>query len=177
MAYLEGLNFTQIAGPAPERRVLTNGLEVLYTHRPGIGLCTVQAWVRTGRAQEGRWEGSGISHYLEHMVFKATARFANRELTEAIHRVGGNSNAYTTFDRTVYYVDAPEEGFETAMEAISEMVFDPLINEDDAKLERDVILREIAMRDDEHDSIFAEKILEEAGFFESAQENLKLKPI
>ncbi len=162
MAYLEGLNFTQIAGPAPLRRVLPNGLEVLYTHRPGIGLCTVQGWVRTGSAQEGKWEGSGISHYLEHMVFKATARFANRELTEAIHRVGGSSNAYTTFDRTVYYVDAPEEGFATAMEAISEMVFDPLISEEDAKVERDVILREIAMRDDEHDSIFAEKILEEA---------------
>ena len=161
MAYLEGLSFTQIAGPVPLRKVLPNGLEVLYTHRPGIGLCTVQAWVRTGSAQEGKWEGSGISHYLEHIVFKATARFGNRELTEAIHRAGGNSNAYTTFDRTVYYVDAPEEGFETAMEAISEMVFDPLISAEDAKLERDVILREIAMRDDEHDSIFAEKILEE----------------
>lgn len=162
MAYLEGLNFTQIAGPAPERRILSNGLEVLYTHRPGIGLCTVQGWVRTGSAQEGKWEGSGISHYLEHMVFKATARFANRELTEAIHRVGGSSNAYTTFDRTVYYVDAPEEGFATAMEAISEMIFDPLLSQEDAKVEREVILREIAMRDDEHDSIFAEKIIEEA---------------
>jgi zinc protease len=161
MAYLEGLSFTQIAGQTPLRRVLPNGLEVLYTHRPGIGLCTVQAWVRTGSAQEGKWEGSGISHYLEHMVFKSTARFGNGELTEAIHRAGGNSNAYTTFDRTVYYIDAPEEGFATAMEAISEMVFNPLLKADDAKLERDVILREIAMRDDEHDSIFAEKILEE----------------
>jgi len=161
MPYLEGLSFSEIAGPLPERRVLSNGLEVIYVSRPGIGLCTVQAWVRTGSVYEGKWEGSGISHYLEHMVFKGTGRFANRELTEAIHQAGGNSNAYTTFDRTVYYVDAPAEGFATAMEAISEMVFDPLITASDAAMEREVILREIAMRDDEHDSILAEKALAE----------------
>jgi len=162
MSYLEGLSFAQIAGPLPERRVLPNGLEVLYAHRPGIGLCSVQAWVRTGSVQEGRWEGSGISHYLEHMVFKGTGRFSNRELTEAVHRSGGYANAYTTFDRTVYHVDAPQEGFETAMEAVSDMVFDPLITDADAKMEREVILREIAMRDDEHDSVLAEAVLAEA---------------
>ncbi|MFZ9991994.1 MAG: M16 family metallopeptidase, partial [Opitutales bacterium] len=162
MSTLEGLSFAQIAGPVPERRVLANGLEVIYSHRPGIGLCTVQAWVRTGSIHEGRWEGSGISHYLEHMVFKGTGRFTNRELTEAIHRSGGSSNAYTTFDRTVYYVDAPQEGFETAMEAIADMVFDPLITDADAKMEREVILREIAMCDDEHDQVLAKSVLEEA---------------
>lgn len=162
MSYLEGLSFAQIAGPLPERRVLANGLEVIYSHRPGIGLCTVQAWVRTGSIHEGRWEGSGISHYLEHMVFKGTGRFTNRELTDAIHRSGGSSNAYTTFDRTVYYVDAPQEGFETAMEAIADMVFDPLITDADAKMEREVILREIAMCDDEHDQVLAKSVLEEA---------------
>lgn len=162
MSYLEGLSFAQIAGPLPERRVLANGLEVVFVHRPGIGLCTVQAWVRTGSVHEGRWDGSGISHYLEHMVFKGTARFSNRELTESVHRCGGSSNAYTTFDRTVYYIDAPQEGFETAMEAVADMVFDPLITDADAKMEREVILREIAMRDDEHDSVLAESILHEA---------------
>ena len=162
MSYLEGLSLAQLAGPLPERRVLPNGLEVLYSHRPGIGLCTVQAWVRTGSVQEGRWEGSGISHYLEHMVFKGTARFTNRELTEAVHRAGGYANAYTTFDRTVYHVDAPEEGFEAAMEVVSDMVFAPTLTDADAKLEREVILREIAMRDDEHDSVLAESVLAEA---------------
>lgn len=162
MSTLEGLSIAQIAGPFPERRVLANGLEVIYAHRPGIGLCTVQAWVRTGSIHEGRWEGSGISHYLEHMVFKGTGRFTNRELTEAIHRSGGASNAYTTFDRTVYYVDAPQEGFEVAMEAVADMVFDPLITDADARMEREVILREIAMCDDEHDQVLAKSVLEEA---------------
>lgn len=162
MSHLEGLSFAQIAGPLPERRILANGLEVIYSHRPGIGLCTVQAWVRTGSIHEGRWEGSGISHYLEHMVFKGTGRFTNRELTDAIHRSGGSSNAYTTFDRTVYYVDAPQEGFETAMEAIADMVFDPLITDADAKMEREVILREIAMCDDEHDQALAKAVFAES---------------
>ncbi len=162
MSHLEGLSFHEIAGPLPVRRVLENGLEVIYSHRPGIGLCTVQAWVRTGSMHEGRWEGSGISHYLEHMVFKGTGRFTNRELTDAVHRCGGNSNAYTTFDRTVYYIDAPQEGFETAMEAIADMVFDPLITDADAKMEREVILREIAMCDDEHDQVLAKNVLQEA---------------
>lgn len=162
MSQLEGLSLEQIAGPPPERRVLSNGLEVLFCHRPGIGLCSVQAWVRTGSCDEGRWEGSGISHYLEHMVFKGTERFTGRQLTEAIHRAGGSSNAYTTFDRTVYYVDAPEEGFDTAMEAVSEMVFAPTLADADARMEREVILREIAMRDDDHDSVLAEAVLAEA---------------
>ncbi|MFM2132169.1 MAG: hypothetical protein RL646_1372 [Verrucomicrobiota bacterium] len=162
MSALEGLSHEQIAGPPPERRVLSNGLEVLYCGRPGIGLCTVQAWVRTGSVDEGEWEGSGISHYLEHMVFKGTERFTGRQLTEAIHRAGGSSNAYTTFDRTVYYVDAPEEGFEVAMEAVSEMVFAPILSEEDARTEREVILREIAMRDDDHDSVLAEAVLAES---------------
>jgi zinc protease len=162
MPYLEGLSFTQIAGPLPERRVLANGLEVIYVERPGLGLCTVQAWVRTGSIHEGRWEGSGISHYLEHMVFKGTGRFSNREITDAVHHCGGASNAYTTFDRTVYYVDAPQEGFETALEVISEMVFDPRLDDADAKMEREVILREIAMRDDEHDAVLAEMFLLES---------------
>ncbi len=162
MSELEGLSHEQIAGPPPERRVLSNGLEVLFCSRPGIGLCTVQAWVRTGSVDEGRWEGSGISHYLEHMVFKGTERFTGRQLTEAVHRVGGAANAYTTFDRTVYYVDAPEEGFETAMEAVSEMVFAPVISDEDARMEREVILREIAMRDDDHDSVLAEAVLAES---------------
>jgi zinc protease len=96
------------------------------------------------------------------MVFKGTGRFTNRELTDAIHRSGGSSNAYTTFDRTVYYVDAPQEGFETAMEAIADMVFDPLITDADAKMEREVILREIAMCDDEHDQMLAKSVLEES---------------
>lgn len=162
MSELEGLSHEQIAGPPPERRVLSNGLEVLFCGRPGIGLCTVQAWVRTGSVDEGRWEGSGISHYLEHMVFKGTERFTGRQLTEAVHRAGGTSNAYTTFDRTVYHVDAPEEGFETAMEAVSEMVFAPVLSDEDARMEREVILREIAMRDDDHDSVLAEAVLAES---------------
>ena len=162
MAFLEGLSYNQIVGTLPERKVLANGLEVLFYRRPGVGLCTVQAWVRTGSMHEGAWEGSGISHYLEHMVFKGTNRFSNREITDAVHRSGGNSNAYTSFDRTVYYIDAPQEGLETSLEVISEMIFAPRLDDADAKMEREVILREIAMRDDEHDSVLAESFLMEA---------------
>ena len=162
MSYLEGLTFEQIAGPLPERHLLANGLEVIYSHRPGIGLCSVQAWVRTGSMHEGRWEGAGLSHYLEHMVFKGTGRFSNKEITQLIHRAGGVTNAYTTLDRTVYYVDAPQEGFETTMEIIADMVFDPLLTDADAKLERDVILREIAMGEDDHDSVLFKAVITEA---------------
>src|SRR5690606_18959517 len=57
-----------------ERLLLPNGLKVLHKDEPGSGLVSVQIWVRTGSIHEGAWLGSGMSHFLEHMLFKGTAR-------------------------------------------------------------------------------------------------------
>lgn len=162
MSYLEGLPIEAIAGATPIRRTLSNGAELVVVERPGCGLMSAQVWVRTGSLHEGACLGAGLSHYLEHMVFKGSARFTGRQLTERVQSIGGSSNAYTTFDRTVYHIDGPEEGLETALEALSDMLLAPNLADADARTERDVILREIDMCADDHDGILAESALAEA---------------
>lgn len=159
---LEGLSLEQVAGPPPARLVLANGVEAAVVERPGCGLMSAQVWVRTGSLHEGPRLGAGVSHYLEHMVFKGTARFSGRQLTERVQSIGGSANAYTTFDRTVYHIDGPEEGLDGALEALSEQVLAPLLGDEDARTEREVILREIDMCADDHDGILAESALAEA---------------
>ena len=148
--------------PAPHRRTLKNGLTVLFRPDHAAGLVSAQVWVKTGSVHEGDLLGSGISHYLEHMVFKGTAKYGCRELTQAVQRVGGNLNAYTTFDRTVYHVDGPADGLEISLDVLAELTLAAKIEPEETERERQVILREIAMRDDEPDSLLAEGVLAEA---------------
>ena len=162
MSFLEGLPIVDVAGATPVRRTLSNGAEVVVVERPGCGLMSAQVWIRTGSLHEGDQVGAGLSHYLEHMVFKGSARFTGRQLTERVQSIGGSSNAYTTFDRTVYHIDGPDEGLETALEALSDMLLAPNLTDADARTERDVILREIDMCADDHDGILAEAALAEA---------------
>ncbi len=148
--------------PAPYRHTLKNGLVVLFRPDHAAGLVSAQVWVKTGSIHEGDLLGSGLSHYVEHMVFKGTAKYGCRELTQAVQRVGGNLNAYTTFDRTVYHVDGPAEGLEISLDVLAELTLAATIDPEEASRERQVILREIAMRDDEPDSLLSEGVLAEA---------------
>ncbi|MFN7340706.1 MAG: M16 family metallopeptidase [Opitutia bacterium] len=159
---LEGLTLEQVAGVAPVRRTLDNGVEVVVVERPGCGLMSAQVWVRSGSLHEGPRLGAGVSHYLEHMVFKGTERMTGRQLTDRVHEMGATANAYTTLDRTVYHIDGPEEGLDGALEALSEQVLAPQLLDADARTEREVILREIDMCADDHDGVLAEAALAEA---------------
>ncbi len=159
---LEGLTLEQVAGTVPVRRTLDNGVEVVVVERPGCGLMSAQVWVRTGSLHEGPRLGAGVSHYLEHMVFKGTERMTGRQLTDRVHEMGATANAYTTLDRTVYHIDGPEEGLDGALEALSEQVLAPQLLDADARTEREVILREIDMCADDHDGVLAEAALAEA---------------
>ncbi len=151
----------QLFGPEPHKRVLENGLTILFRPEPGVGLLSVQTWVKTGSIHEGELLGAGLSHYLEHMVFKGTEKYSCREINQVIQKAGGAMNAYTTFDRTVYHVDLPAEGLEIAIDVLAEMMLRAKISPEDTERERAVILREIDMRDDDPDSLLAEAVLEE----------------
>lgn len=162
MSLLEGLTLEQLAGPLPLRTLLPNGIELLVEERVGSGLMSAQVWVRTGSLHEGEDLGAGLSHYLEHMLFKGTARMTSRQLTDRTAQLGCTSNAYTTFDRTVYHLDGPEEALEGALEILSDMTLAPRLDDADAALEKSVILREIDMCADDHDGVLAEAVLAEA---------------
>ena len=134
-----------------QRFTLDNGLTVIFKEDHSSALASVQVWVKTGSIHEGYLSGTGVSHYLEHMLFKGTETHDSQALTQAIHRVGGYVNAYTTYDRTVYYIDVPAESIETAMDILADMSFNSKLSDEDCISERDVILREIDMGMDDPD--------------------------
>ena len=134
-----------------ERTVLPNGLTLILKPDRSAALASVQVWVKTGSIHEGAHLGAGLSHYLEHMLFKGTARRAAREISATVQAHGGYINAYTTFDRTVYYIDLPSEHTAVAIEILADAVLHSSLPADEAVKERDVILREIAMTRDDPD--------------------------
>ena len=134
-----------------ERHVLDNGLTLV--HRPDFSseVVSVQVWVKTGSIHEDALIGSGLSHYLEHLLFKGTARRDGKSISREVHAMGGSINAYTTFDRTVYYIDAPAEAFAQIVDVLSDIVLHSTLPAEEVERERDVILREIDMGLDDPD--------------------------
>jgi len=130
---------------------LENGLTVLLRPDRSLALCSAQVWVKSGSIHEEGSLGSGLSHFLEHMLFKGTEKREGREISECVQEAGGYINAYTTFDRTVYYIDIPSENVELALDVLSDSVFKSTLPPDEIEKERDVILREIDMGEDDPD--------------------------
>ncbi|WP_018969054.1 M16 family metallopeptidase [Rubritalea marina] len=124
---------------------LSNGLTIILDSDPAAPVISTQVWVNTGSIHEGQWMGAGISHLLEHMVFKGTESFTSESLSQTVQAAGGQWNAYTTFDRTVYYIDGPKESANTFLKAVTEMVFKPSFPIEEFEKEKDVIRREIDM--------------------------------
>lgn len=135
-----------------ERSVLPNGLTLLVKRDTAAALASVQVWVKTGSIHEGDKLGAGLSHYLEHMLFKGTERRAGREISATVQAHGGYINAYTTFDRTVYYIDLPSENTQVAIDVLADAVLHSTLPADEVAKEKEVILREIAMTKDDPDN-------------------------
>lgn len=134
-----------------ERHVLDNGLTVV--HRPDFSseVVSVQVWVKTGSIHEDSLIGSGLSHYLEHLLFKGTSRRDGKAISREVHAMGASINAYTTFDRTVYYIDGPSGAFARIADVLADLVLSSALPEEEILRERDVILREIDMCLDDPD--------------------------
>ena len=131
---------------------LPNGLTLILDPDPAAPVISVQAWVATGSIHEDEKLGSGLSHFLEHMVFKGTRDYTSEGLAQTVQAGGGHWNAYTTFNRTVYYIDGPSHSMDTFLKCLTGLVFFPLIPEADFENEKDVIRREIDMGLDDPDN-------------------------
>ncbi|MEM8549203.1 MAG: pitrilysin family protein [Verrucomicrobiota bacterium] len=141
----------QLFAHPPQRIRLDNGLTLITREDRSAELVSVQAWVKTGSTHEGLHTGSGLSHFLEHMLFKGTDRRGPLDISREVHAFGGYINAYTSYDRTVYYIDAPAEAAHAAYDILADMTLAARIPEEDFLSEREVILREIAMGADDPD--------------------------
>src|SRR5436305_6841680 len=110
-------NSTGITFPASTaaKWFLPNGLTIIVQEDSSAPVASVQAWCATGSIDEDERLGAGMSHILEHMLFKGTRTRSTSAIAQQIQDVGGYINAYTSFDRTVFWIDAPKAGVSTAL--------------------------------------------------------------
>lgn len=134
---------------------LPGGLTVLTEEMPGIRSASVGVWVRFGSVHERR-EEMGISHLLEHMVFKGTERRSAREIAHVLERVGGALDAYTTREHTAFQARVLDEHVDLALDVLSDIVLHPLLRPRDLELEREVVLEEISTVEDTPDDLVFE---------------------
>ncbi|QQL43956.1 M16 family metallopeptidase [Sulfuriroseicoccus oceanibius] len=149
---------------SPRTKVLRleNGLEVLVLPDHRSPVVSVQGWVKVGSIHESEFLGGGISHLIEHLVFKGTTNFGGQEIAKCVQENGGQLNAYTSFDRTVYWVDAPSDGAERALDVVTDLIFRPKFPENEFEKEKEVIRREIAMGEDDPDRVLSQALFREA---------------
>jgi zinc protease len=140
---------------------LANGLTLIHQQAP-VDLLSLQVWFKTGSQHEGPLLGCGVAHFLEHMLFKGTATRSPTDISREVAQMGGSANAYTTYDRTVYYVDVPSEAASNAFDLMADMCFNAALPEAEFASERDVILREIDMGLDDPDQQFFQSFTQTA---------------
>lgn len=126
---------------------LKNGLRVITYHMPGMRSASLGIWIRTGGRFETH-ENSGISHYLEHMLFKGSRTYSCRQIKESIEGVGGSLNGFTSEELTCYLVKIPAQSLGLAFDILSDMVINPMVPASEVEKERTVILEEIKMYKD-----------------------------
>lgn len=142
-------------GADVQRTVLPNGLTVLSDNVPGVRSVAFGAWVRAATLHE-RGEKMGISHMLEHMVFKGTETRSAKDISLALETLGGSLDAYTAREHTSYQARVLDEHVREAADVIGDLVFHPVLRAADLKLERKVVIEEIAMVDDTPDDLVFE---------------------
>jgi predicted Zn-dependent peptidase len=134
---------------------LPNGLTVLSEFMPGVRSVAIGAWVRAASAHETR-ERMGVSHLLEHMVFKGTRRRSAKDIALALECLGGSLDAYTSREHTVYQARVLDEHLGIAVDVLGDLVFEPMLRDADLAPERNVVLEEIAMVEDTPDDLVFE---------------------
>ena len=135
---------------------LDNGMVVLVAEKPDSPIVAVYGLVKTGSATEGEFLGTGVSHYLEHMLFKGTENRGVGEIAGKIQAVGGSINAATGRDYTIYTINVPYDQFAIAIDILADVLRNATLDPEEAAKERDVILNEMRMHNDNPDRKLSE---------------------
>jgi predicted Zn-dependent peptidase len=134
------------------RTVLPGGLRVVTEPMPGVRSATLGVWLGVGSRDEAPTL-SGASHFLEHLLFKGTRRRSALDISAALDAVGGELNAFTSKEYTCYHARVIDEDLPMAIDVVADMVASSVLARADVEAERDVILDEIAMHDDDPDDV------------------------
>lgn len=133
--------------PSIDRTVLPSGVRVLTETIPSVGSVAVGAWVDAGSRDEAEPEG-GITHFIEHMVFKGTQRRRGYLINQRMESVGGYINAFTSKEHTCFYARGLSEHLGRAMETVLDLVTQPTLPPKEIEKEKDVVVEEIKMYED-----------------------------
>ncbi len=133
--------YTASVTTGAHRFILDNGFTIILKEDPSAPVAAIQVWVRTGSANETE-EEAGITHLIEHMIFKGTPTKKTGEIAATIEGSGGNINAYTTFDRTVYFVEIASSHFATGLDVLLDAVQHSLFDTVELEREKEVVLEE-----------------------------------
>lgn len=131
---------------------LSNGLRVVMEQIPTCRSVSFGIWIKTGSRNETP-EVNGITHFIEHMMFKGTERFDARAIAEQFDAIGGNVNAFTAKEYTCYYAKVLDEHLPIAVDVLSDMFFNSKLDPEELAKEKNVILEEIAMYEDTPDDL------------------------
>ncbi|GGH17937.1 M16 family metallopeptidase [Paenibacillus segetis] len=131
---------------------LKNGLRVVMETIPTFRSVSFGIWVKTGSRNESP-EMGGVSHFIEHMLFKGTERFEAKDIAEEFDAIGGNVNAFTSKEYTCYYAKVLDEHLPIAVDVLADMFFRSRFDEEELRKEKNVILEEISMYEDTPDDM------------------------
>ena len=145
-----------------QKWVLPNGLTIIVQTDRSAPVASVQAWCATGSIDEGEHLGAGLSHILEHMLFKGTKTRSTNAIAQSIQDEGGYINAYTSFDRTVFWIDVPKAGVATALDILSDAMMNATLPPEEYIKEQEVIRREFAMGYDDPDRMVGQLMFKTA---------------
>ncbi len=132
---------------------LDNGLEVIFSKQKSTKVCSIYLGIKTGSVNESD-EIAGISHFLEHLLFKGKAT------ATIIESCGGYLNAYTSLDETVYYTTLPVENFQTGLKEVKNLVYNAYFSKEEVELEKNIIIEELKSGKDNPLKLLYEKVFE-----------------
>jgi predicted Zn-dependent peptidase len=139
--------------------LLPSGIRLVTESMVEVRSVSIGFWVGTGSRDETDAQ-SGISHFLEHLLFKGTPTRSAREIAEDIDAVGGDMNAYTTKEYTTFYLRLLSNDLELGLDILSDIMWNPALREDEVDAERQVILEEVLMHLDEPSDVVYERFSE-----------------
>ncbi len=138
---------------------LDNGIRVVTEEIPYVNSISIGVWVKSGSRYENK-KNNGVSHFIEHMLFKGTKKRSARQIAEEIEDLGGQINAFTGKEATCFYVKLLDEHFNVGIDVLSDMILNSKFNEEDIEKEKSVILEEINMYEDSPEDLVIDLLSE-----------------
>jgi len=148
--------------PGVKLTTLDSGLTIIIREDHSAPVVSAQAWCMAGSVHEGKWLGAGLSHVLEHMLFKGTTTRPGSRIDQEVQEAGGYMNAYTSFDRTVFHIDVPNTGASVAVDILCDVMQHATLPPEEMEKEKQVIVREMDMNVDDPNRRASRRLFEAA---------------